>query len=204
MCRSIRAENLSHFGFNTYDMLVQEFTKAPFDTFSEGDVHMLWYLYSSSDWTSWQVTGGFFSLFGISWKCAQIITSCLTFIRQGTFPLKRTWLYGVFVYMKIHASIKFNFAIFVVFKLQVWGFWRGINNSFPFHLEWFKKKKLCQSLSGKVKFCTIERNYWNTGDPYLLGWLLFYVFVKKPQKNSKHLLYAKKSYVRWYAADQGS
>ena len=118
MCRSIRAENLSHFGFNTYDMLVQEFTKAPFDTFSEGDVHMLWYLYSSSDWTSWQVTGGFFSLFGISWKCAQIITSCFTFIRQGTFPLKRTWLYGVFVYMKIHASIKFNFAIFVVFKLQ--------------------------------------------------------------------------------------
>lgn len=65
-------------------------------------------------------------------------------------------------------------------------------------------KKLCQSLSGKVKFFTIERNYWNTNDPYLLGWLLFNVFVKKPQKNSKHLLYAKKSYVRWYAADQGS
>lgn len=142
-------------------MLIQEFTKAPFDTFSEGDVHMLWYLYSSSDWTSWQVTGGFFfSLFGILWKCAEIITSCLTFIRQGTFPLKRTWLYGVFVYMKIHASIKFNFAIFVVFKLQVWGFYKGINNCFPFHLDWFFFFFfLSLSLSGKVKFFTTERNY---------------------------------------------
>ena len=145
---------------------------------------------------------GFFSLFGISWKCAQIITSCLTFIRQGTFPLKRTWLYGVFVYMKIHASIKFNFAIFVVFKLQVWGFWRGINNSFPFHFDWFFKK-LYQSLSGKVKFFTIERNLkyrW----PISAGLVVVLWICQEASKNSKHLLYAKKSYVRWYAADQGS
>lgn len=36
-------------------------------------------------------------------------------MRQGTLLLKHTWLYGVFVYMKIHAAVSFNFAIFVVF-----------------------------------------------------------------------------------------
>lgn len=175
MCRSIRAENLSHFGFNTYDMLVQELTKAPFDTFSEGTC--ICYGTSTAAVTElkdkWQE--GFFPSLVLLWKCTNH-NKLPHFHKTGNISLKAI-TYMVFVYMKIHVSIKFNFAIFVVFKLQVWGFWRGINNSFPFHLEWFKKKNCV-----KVKFFTIERNYWNTGDPYLLGWLLFYVFVKKPQK----------------------
>lgn len=164
---------------------------------------MLWYLYSSSDWTSWQVTGGFFSLFGISWKCAQIITSCLTFIRQGTLPLKCTWLYGVFVYMKIHASIKFNFAIFVVFKLQVWGFWRDVNNCFPFHLDWFfkknsKKVRVKKSSSLPLKETRMYR--W----PISPRLTVVFCVCQEALIDSKYLLYARKSCARWHATGHGS
>lgn len=94
---------------------------------------------------------------GISWECAQVITSCLSLTRRGTFPFKHTWLCGVFVYMKIHAAIKFDFAIFLWFLSPRFEGFEDVQ-MVAFNSLLRDVLRVSWSLNGKANFVTIERN----------------------------------------------